>query len=70
MNCEKTKDRVIPTTTLLFWGGFWRLFFLMWFRFMAATRHCRWSVDYDALLAFGSHMWLCRKRRSVSQAPS
>jgi hypothetical protein len=54
MNCEKTKDRVIPTTTLLFWGGLLRLLFLMWFRFMAATRHCRWSADYDGLLAFGS----------------
>jgi hypothetical protein len=61
---------VIPTTTLLFWGGLMRLFFLMWLRFMAATRHCRRSADYAGLLAFGSHMWLCRERRSVSQAPS
>jgi len=54
MNCEKIKDRVIPTTTLLFCGGLLRLFFLMWFRFMAATGHCRWSAHYDGLLAFGS----------------
>lgn len=50
MNCEMTKVSVVPTTTLLFWGCILRLFFLMWFRFMAATRHCRRSADYDALL--------------------